>query len=215
MHVQRDKDTAAQHGAMHLADLRQDAGEERAVEGLFEQRAQLIFPRHPDRVILQAVKERGLVGAVAQGLGADAVVGELRLGCGERQVEVVEQPLPASAHAGDLLQGLGAMIGDQGVAVDDLVLDVQRQVTVQEFGEMVAELDLVLQRQFDVDAFDAVAVFTHAWQGDDHVFVDLERIGMTRNGGGAAALEPEALALLRADRDETFGAAAIGHAYDF
>jgi hypothetical protein len=50
------------------------------------------------RIVLQAVEQPRVGGPVGQLAGLHAVVGKVRLGLGQRQVEVVEQPLPAAAH---------------------------------------------------------------------------------------------------------------------
>jgi hypothetical protein len=52
------------------------------------------------------VEQPRVGGAVGQLAGLHAVVGKLRLGLGQRQVEVVEQPLPAAAHRGHVVEGV-------------------------------------------------------------------------------------------------------------
>jgi hypothetical protein len=46
--------------------------------------------------------------------------------------------------------------------------------------------------------FNAVCVFGHAWQRDDHVFIDLEGVGMAADGGCAFAVQPKFLARAKA-----------------
>jgi hypothetical protein len=58
----------------------------------------------------------------------------------------------------------------------------------------IAQGQLVLNRQFDVDALDSVGVFAQALQRNHHVFVDFKGVGVLGNGGGAAAVEPEGFA---------------------
>src|SRR3569623_1457167 len=82
-------------------------------------------------------------------------------------------------------------------------------------AQLVQQLQLVLDRQFDVDALDAVGVFAHAVERNHDVLVDLERIGMLGDRRGTGAVEPEFLARFRTDGDETLADARIGHAYDF
>jgi hypothetical protein len=55
---------------------------------------------------------------------------------------------------------------------------MQRQVATQEFGQRVAQRQLVADRQLDVDALDAVAVLAHARQRNHHVLVELEGVGV-------------------------------------
>ena len=74
--------------------------------------------------------------------------------------------------------------------------------------QRVDQLELVAQRQLDVDALDAVGVLAHARQRDHHVFVDLEGVGVLGDRRGALAVEPELLARFGADGDEAFAARA-------
>ena len=69
-----------------------------------------------------------------------------------------------------------------GRNVHRVVTLAQRQIAfVKECFKRVAELDFVVQAQFDVDALNAVGVFGHARQRNHHVFVDLEGIGVFAN----------------------------------
>ncbi len=78
-------------------------------------------------------------------------------------------------------------------------------------GEQVvergAQRELVGERELDVDALDAVGVVAQARQRNHHVLVDLERVGVARDRGGARAVEPELAPRVGRDGDETFGAA--------
>ena len=85
----------------------------------------------------------------------------------------------------------------------------------EERVERVAELQLVADRQLDVDALDAVGVVAQALERNDDVLVDLERVGVPRDRGGARAVEPELLARLGGDGDEAFAAARVGDADHF
>ena len=137
---------------------------------------------------------------------------------GQRRVEVVLQIAPARAdftqqrqrvlHAVFQQFGAGNLVG--------VVAAAKRQVAAREERlKLVGQLELVLDRQLDVDALDAVGVLAHAWQRDHHVFIDLEGVGMARDGGSARAVEPELLAGLGAHGDEALAALAVGHTDHF
>ncbi len=87
----------------------------------------------------------------------------------------------------------------------------QRQIAL---GEKAAQFrqqgQLVLDRQFDIDALNAVGVFPHAIQRNHHVFVDLERVGVLGNRSGAGAVKPEFFACFGADRNKAFADAGVG-----
>ena len=78
----------------------------------------------------------------------------------------------------------------------------------------IAQRNLVTQRQLDVDALYAVGVLGHARQWDDHVFVDLESIGVTTDGGGAFTVQPKLFTRLGADRHKALTRSGIGQADD-
>ena len=78
----------------------------------------------------------------------------------------------------------------------------------------IAQRNLVTQRQLDVDALYAVGVLGHARQWDDHVFVDLESIGVTTDGGGAFTVQPKLFSRLGADRHKALARSGIGQADD-
>jgi hypothetical protein len=95
-------------------------------------------------------------------------------------------------------------------AVVGVVALAERQIAGgEEVLQFVHQLQLVLDRQFDVDALDAVGVFAHAVQRDHHVFVDLEGVGVLGDGGGARGPARISCAL-RADGNEAFAHAGIG-----
>ncbi len=165
-------------------------------------------------MILHAVEEGAAVARVGC-RGGDTERFEMGFGVGERQVEVVEQPLPAFAHRSDGVQRRLPLVADEHGVVEVGVAAVQRQVAGEELGEGVAQGQLVIDRQFDIDALDAVAIVAHARQRNDDVLVELEGVGVARDGGGARAVEPELLARVGIDGDEAFGRASVAHPYDF
>jgi len=69
---------------------------------------------------------------------------------------------------------------------------------------------LVLDRLLDVDALDAPAVVGEPVERDDHVLIDLEGVGMARDGRRARAVEPETLASLGTDGDEALAVTPFG-----
>ena len=154
---------------------------------------------------------------VGQRRGDDSVVGEPRFSLGQRQIKPVEQPLPARAHRGDGFQRRLPAVAEQHGVVEVGVALLQRQIVglaLQKGGECVAQRQLVLDRQFDVDALDAVAIVAHARQRDDDVLVELEGVGVAGDGGGARAVEPEFLARVGIHCDEALGRAKVAHAHD-
>ena len=133
---------------------------------------------------------------------------------GRRQGLEDRRAAPASARAWPSPRPARA-VAEQLFLVEVGVADVQRQVALQEFGQRVAQRELVGDRQLDVDAVDAVAVVAHARQRNHHVLVDLEGVGVARDRRGAGAVEPELLARLGADGDEALAAARVGDLHHF
>ena len=81
--------------------------------------------------------------------------------------------------------------------------------------QLVEQLQLVPERQLDVDALDRVRVVAHALERDHDVFVDLERVRVLRDRRRARAIEPELLARIGVDGDEALARATVGDAHDF
>ena len=131
-----------------------------------------------------------------------------------RRVEVGLVSRPAFAHGGHQPLRLCLLFGDLFRVGDGVVVFQQRQRCGEEFGQRVGELQFVCQRQFDVDAFDAVGVVAQTRQRNHHVLIDLEGIGVRGDGGGAGAVEPEFLACFGVHRDETFAATQVGQLHD-
>ena len=215
MHVQRDENAAAQHFLVDRRNALDDGAIDRAVENLGQARFQFLLPRDAHRVILQAVEEPRIGGLVGQLAGMDAVIGKSDFGVGQRHVQIFQQPGPAAANRCHVFQRRLPAVADQNVLVDVGITVVQRQVALQKLRQRIAQRQLVLRRQLDVDALDAVAVVAHARQRDHHVLVDLEGVGVARDGGGARAVEPEFLACFGVNRDEAFGRAQVANAHDF
>ena len=96
-----------------------------------------------------------------------------------------------------------------GVVVPDFV-EVAREM----FEKSVDADQLVRDRLFDVDAFDARAVLTESLEWNHDVFVDLERIRVRRDGGRAGPVHPEMTARFRAARDKAFAVARLDAPHD-
>ena len=174
--------------------------------------AQLVFPRSAQRIILQAVKQRGRRRAIGKRRARrDAQFDEPGFGLGQRHVQIVQQPLPARAHLLDLRAGAGAVF----VQRIGVIQTFRRRRRIHQAQQRIAQFQLVLRGKFNVDALNAVAIIAHARQGNNHVFVNLEGVGVARDGGGARSVEPETLALLGAGGHKTFRAARLAHAHHF
>ena len=223
VHVQRHENAAAQHLLVDRLRLVEDRLELAAVEDLAQLGANLRLPRHADRAVLQQVEQVGVrlvhqtivdgLREVAQTQADQA--GACRI---HRRVEVVQQILPAGARAAHQLLRLLYAVFEQ-LGAGDLVGVVgaaQRQVVArEEVLQRVSQLELVLDRQLDVDALDAVGVLAHAVERDHHVFVDLEGVGVLGNRCRTRAIQPEFLARLGAHGHEAFTALAVGQADHF
>ena len=92
---------------------------------------------------------------------------------------------------------------------------MQGQVAAQEFRQGIAQREFVLRRQLDIDALNPVAIFAHARQGNHHVFVHLEGVGVTGNGRGTRTIQPEFLARFSVDRNKAFRRPQIAHTDNF
>ena len=190
MHVQRHPNTALKHALMDGNDLGQDRQKGRAGKDVLEGRADLRFPAGPQSVLLQL---------------------------GEQVIDLRQPSLPLGLHLAHHRQGLRHAVFQQLGRRDvvGVVLLAQRQVAPLQKGfDFAAQLELVAQTQLDVDALDAIGVLGHARQRNHHVFVDLEGVGVARNGGGLLTVQPELFARLGADGNEAFAAARVGNADD-
>nr|GEU28526.1 hypothetical protein [Tanacetum cinerariifolium] len=225
VHVQRHEYASAQHAFMDGRRLVEDQFIGGAVEDLAQLGADFLLPRHADGAVLHHVEQRGV------GLGLQAFVehhlhavhaqrGQLAGDGRQRFVELGQQEGPARMHLGQqrlrLLRTVAQHLGvAHGVVVHVVVLAHRQIASGKKCLQFIDQLQLVLDRQLDVDALDAVRVLAHAVQRDHHVFVDLEGIGVAGNGGRAGPVEPEFLARLGADGHEAFAHAGVGNADHF
>ena len=136
----------------------------------------------------------------------------------EKGVAVIEPLLPCATHIRQnrtrLLHTLFQQLGRRHIV--GVIHRTQGQIAFGEKGvQRVAQVELVAQREFDVQALDAVGVLAHAWQGNHNVFVDLEGVGVAADGRCAFAIEPKFLARFGADGHKTFATAGVGQTHDF
>ena len=176
-----------------------------AVKNVFQCRLQFLLPRHANTVILQTMKQHRIGRLVFQRAGDYAECSERGFGFSQGGVQMIEQPLPAVAHLGNQFQRTLCPVADEHIFTNGRVTGVDRQVAAQIIRECVTQRQLVGDRQLDVDTFDTIAVVTHARQRNYHVFIQLEGVGVLRNCGRARTIQPEVLALLRADGNKALG----------
>ena len=191
VHVQRHEDARAQHLGVDRLDRLHHRLEVAPGEDVAQRLAQLRLPRDARAVQLHGLEHGGVV-------------------------EALEGGAPARGHLARELQRAGRTVAQQvGAprAVARLLRAPHRHVAREERLEAAAELELVADRELDVDALDAVGVVAQALERDHHVLVDLEGVGVARDGGGARAVEPEALPLLRRHGDEALAVARVGDAH--
>ena len=225
MHVQRHENAPTQDLLVNRGALFQHQAERAAGEDLAQHGAHVGFPGHPQRAVLGQV-EHGRIRLLLQ----TRVEGRFELvetkrhqvvpGITEWPIHVREDVRPART---DLLQQRFGLVDAvfQDFGVGDIVAFgiftlADRQIALcKKHLQFIDQLQLVLDRQFDVDALDTVGVLAHAVQRNDDVFIDLEGVGVLGNGGGTGAIEPEFLACFRADGNETFADPGIGDADHF
>jgi hypothetical protein len=165
----------------------------RTIEDFVEQRLQFRLPRHAHRVVLQRWNSVGDAARLSSGptlTPSDRATASARSsGMSRLSSSHCQRPRMAPTCCSACVRRSPS----SSVGVEVGVARVQRQLAAQEAAQCVAQAQLAGDRQFDVDAFDAVAVIAHARQRDHHVLVDLEGVGVACDGGGAGAIEPEVL----------------------
>ena len=195
VHVQRHEHAALQHLRVDRPRSAASIGAKaRPLEHAAQRLRSSALPRDAaERASLQRVEERRIVDA-RRGRSAASGRGVCPTSSSARATAIAEVSPPLST------------------------LSPRRRpagsVAAQEFGQRIEQLQLVADRQLDVDALDAVGVVAQARQRDHHVLVDLEGVGVPGDGGGARAVEPEFLARLGEYRDEALAAARVGDAHD-
>ena len=171
-------------------------------------------------------REHGLQGLEHLGLPARAPAPVLQqrkaglpgawLPVGLHHVQFVQPVAPQRAHLAQQGDGLLHAVFQQFCArnLAGIVALAQRQLPLGEEGfQRVQQLELVAQRQLDVDALHALGVLAQTVQRDDHVLVDLEGVGVAGNGRSALAVKPELLARVSAHGHKALAAARVGQAH--
>ena len=87
--------------------------------------------------------------------------------------------------------------------------------SLEERIQLSAQTQFIVQAQLDVDAVNAIGVFGHAVQGNHHVFIDFEGVGVPRNGRCTLAVEPKFFARIGVDCNKAFTATRVGNAHHF
>ena len=144
---------------------------------------------------------------------------KLRQHISERQVQVIQKPLPARRHGVQHCKGMPAAIFEgfcdrQAIVAAAVELRL-RQRPVKQFAKLDQQTQFVARGKLDVDALDRVGVLAHAPKRDDHILVDLERIGVAGDRGSARTVEPEFLARIGTHGDETLAMAGVRQTHDF
>ena len=100
--------------------------------------------------------------------------------------------------------------------VASIVAFAQRQVFGGKKSTQAGnQLQLIFDRQLNINAFNSISIFTHARQRNYDIFVDFEGIGVLGDGRSTGAVEPELFACFRADGNKTFAHAGVGNAHHF
>ena len=223
MHVQRDKDAAAQNFLMDLCALIEDLRERHARENAAQFGAHFAFIRQAYRAVLQHIKHthRRLSAQPLAQHGDLSRLGERDRRVnhfGERCIHVCHPVAPAVFDFGNQhLCIFGAFAEDVefGLRVGGVFIFDQWQIAFEVTGEGIEQFEFVFAGQLNVDAFNRIGVLAHAWQWNHHVFIDFKRIGVSRDGRCAGAVEPEFLACFFGHCNKTFACARVRHAHDF
>ena len=180
VHVQRGPDPSFQDALVHRIELLAQGRKRGAAEQIVQLRAQLGFP---------------------------AGTKFMRLQLQQQCFNIAEPTQPQTAHFGNVGTGLvDALLQQLWRGCVGVVFGrTQGQTfTRQQIVERIAQRNFVAQGEFNVDALNTVGVLGHARQGNDHVFIDFEGVGVAADGRRAFAVEPKLLAGFGADSDETF-----------
>ncbi|MNS78456.1 hypothetical protein D3C72_1120720 [compost metagenome] len=198
MHVQRDEHAATQDARMDGRRLVEDQLERGAIENLAQLGPDFLFPCNTHGAVLHYVEQGGVrlrfQARLEHGQQAlHAQFGQFTLRVDQRTVQLGQQIGPACR---DLRQQLLRLLGTVAqhfsivhAVVGRIVALADWQVTLgKERAQGVSQLQLVLDRQFDIDALDAIRVFAHAVQGNDDVFIDFKSVGVLGDRGRAGTI---------------------------
>ncbi len=138
---------------------------------------------------------------------------------GEGVIDTMQQIAPSIANLDQHLFGSRRPITQHVRLRERVKLGVARfvelQIATQIFFKCIDEAQFVRDRQFDVDALDGVGVVAEARERDHDVLVNFEGVGVFGDSGGARTIQPELLAGIGADGNETLATACVRDANDF
>ena len=193
VHVQGDPNLALEHTLVYRLDLQHQWLKRTARKHIIQRLEQLQLPAGAQRVVLQGAEQ--LINAVGPVLPLGLHLMHQALG---RNQTLVQQ-VPRGHMAAVILAGQ--------------IQQLDQINTLEERIQLGAQTKFVVQAQLDVDAVNAIGVFGHAVQGNHHVFIDFEGVGVPRNGRCTLAVEPEFFARIRVDGNEALAASRVGNAH--
>ena len=201
-------------------DRRESSADEQAAEV----RAHFSLPRRAHRAVLHEI-EHGGCGSRSSRRSKSARNGSKptarsrgdasRSGASRFSSRYCQRALVAASDLLRLRLAIAKQLLRVKLSSSEIVDLAELQLAVEVRLELREQLQLVLERELDVDALDRVGVVAHAIERDHDVFVDLERVRVPRDRGRARAIEPEFLARIGIDGDEAFAGAAVRYAHDF
>jgi len=154
--------------------------------------------------------KQGAQGCLQLGLPTRAQAVVLQLW--EEVIHAIKPRLPLATHLGHQRKRLrhATIQNVTDLKVRRFVGFAQWQHRLTNEGRQgVTQRQLVLHRQFNVDALNAFGVFTHTLERNDHVLVDLERICVLADRRRAFAIQPKFLTGLWANRHKALAAAPV------
>src|ERR1700675_171257 len=202
MHVHGDESAAVKDAPVYRIAIAKHLRKRGADKNAREDRAHLALPAYPDAAVLQPVEHAADL-AVRRG---DLERCEIRARGADWNIHGLEKVLPTGANPRHQLAGLrpASQVHIRGLARMDLAEKI--------FVQGVEQLQFVADRQLDIDAFDGVRVLAQSFQGNYHVLIDLERVGVLGDRGGSGAIEPEFAPRLGVHRNESFAGPGVGDA---
>ena len=204
VHVQRDEHAAAQHLLVDAPALRRGSARTRAPSKICCSGARTcVF--HDTRSVwsCSAVEERCAPARRRVSIGGAAATSQARACQPDHSARTSPPAAPARAPTRSPSSSADGMSSRVLALAQRQRPPAKKRLERVEQRELVARCDSsMLMRSMPS------RVLAQALQRNHHVLVDLERVGVLGDGGGARAVEPELLARLGADGDEAFAARA-------